>query len=558
MNIIDSLIAKKIVGGGGGGGSVPEYTGSYTVTPTEQTQTLSTDGKKCTDDITVNPIPSTYIGSGVTQKAAATYTPTTSDQTIAANQYLSGAQTVKGDANLVAGNIKKDVQLFGVTGSYEGGGITPSGTIPITQNGQVDVSQYATADVAVPVSSGGVREYIFDDLPQIISQTARTDKYNVDFESNGQFYDSIEIQYYVSNVPKGRIYYCAGNAKTLVYSTSTAHGWGEIDTSYRKIKISGGDDANNATLLSFLTRIDDWQEPASFDGDSMYLYLDIPIDGYSVSIYLDHPAGYYGGVYYGDGVGTSLNQHPNGSVSHTFEFSGKYVVQIYADNGLYKASTSRTSNILGGNTMSQSLRRLRLTTSGAYIINDATYPSDGLFAGCYSLVSVDNLCIYSYYSFRYSSIENAEIVKRTGFDNIGESAFEYCRYLKNIKIPAGITTIESKAFKDCQRAEKFRFEDATPPTVANSDAFIGIPTTCEFYVPSSALAAYLTATNYPSPSTYTYIGFGTFADGTTLKTEDMTASYALTWYATKEDAIAQTNPITVGNGNEIYCRYTAV
>ena len=50
-------------------------------------------------------------------KAAATYTPTTSDQTIAADQYLSGAQTIKGDANLVAANILKDVTIFGVTGS---------------------------------------------------------------------------------------------------------------------------------------------------------------------------------------------------------------------------------------------------------------------------------------------------------------------------------------------------------------------------------------------------------------------------------------------------------
>ena len=69
-----------------------------------------------------------YLANGtktqgsIASKAAQTYTPTTADQTIAAGQYLSGAQTVKGDANLVAGNIKKDVTIFGVTGSHEGGG----------------------------------------------------------------------------------------------------------------------------------------------------------------------------------------------------------------------------------------------------------------------------------------------------------------------------------------------------------------------------------------------------------------------------------------------------
>lgn len=62
------------------------------------------------------------VNGSITSKAAQTYTPTTADQTIASGQYLSGAQTIAGDANLVAGNIKKDTTIFGVTGTYEGGG----------------------------------------------------------------------------------------------------------------------------------------------------------------------------------------------------------------------------------------------------------------------------------------------------------------------------------------------------------------------------------------------------------------------------------------------------
>ena len=57
------------------------------------------------------------VTGSIPSKAAETITPTTSDQTIAANQYLSGAQTIKGDANLVAGNILSGVSIFGVTGS---------------------------------------------------------------------------------------------------------------------------------------------------------------------------------------------------------------------------------------------------------------------------------------------------------------------------------------------------------------------------------------------------------------------------------------------------------
>lgn len=54
----------------------------------------------------------------IPSKAATTYTPNTKDQTIAASQYLSGVQTIKGDANLVAANIAKNKTIFGVAGTY--------------------------------------------------------------------------------------------------------------------------------------------------------------------------------------------------------------------------------------------------------------------------------------------------------------------------------------------------------------------------------------------------------------------------------------------------------
>ena len=58
--------------------------------------------------------------SQLTAQAAQTITPTTTDQTIASGKYLTGAQTIKGDANLVAANIAEGVTIFGVQGTYEG------------------------------------------------------------------------------------------------------------------------------------------------------------------------------------------------------------------------------------------------------------------------------------------------------------------------------------------------------------------------------------------------------------------------------------------------------
>lgn len=71
-------------------------------------------------------IPAGYHnGSGkVTQniptKGAQTYTPGTANQTIAAGQYLTGAQTIKGEPNLKPENIKKGVSIMGIIGTWEG------------------------------------------------------------------------------------------------------------------------------------------------------------------------------------------------------------------------------------------------------------------------------------------------------------------------------------------------------------------------------------------------------------------------------------------------------
>ena len=108
--------------GTGSGGTTPTLQ-SKTVTPSESQQTVSPDsGYDGLSSVTVNPVSSTYVGSGVTKKAAATYTPGTADQSIASGQYLSGAQTIEGDENLLPANIKNGVSIFGVAGSYEGSG----------------------------------------------------------------------------------------------------------------------------------------------------------------------------------------------------------------------------------------------------------------------------------------------------------------------------------------------------------------------------------------------------------------------------------------------------
>lgn len=130
------------VTGGASGASLQ----SKTVSPSESAQTVKADnGYDGLSQVTVNAVSKTYVGSGVTKKSAATYTPGTSDQSIASGQYLNGTQTIKGDSNLTAANIKSGVKIFNVTGSYAGS--RSSGG-----NGNNNVEAYAITDTNPSVS----------------------------------------------------------------------------------------------------------------------------------------------------------------------------------------------------------------------------------------------------------------------------------------------------------------------------------------------------------------------------------------------------------------------
>ena len=102
---------------------------SATVSTGTNTLTLTKTGVTTTPTVTAGYVSSATastatvaLTASVTTKAAATITPGTTNQTIASGTYLTGTQTILGDSNLTAANIKKNVSIFGVTGTYEGSG----------------------------------------------------------------------------------------------------------------------------------------------------------------------------------------------------------------------------------------------------------------------------------------------------------------------------------------------------------------------------------------------------------------------------------------------------
>ena len=141
--------------------SMPDADGAVelqdkTVTPTTSKQTITADsGYDGLDTVTVNAMPTAtqaapiisvnsstglitatatqtagYVTAGTKSatmqlafQAAKTITPGRANQTaVAANTYVGGAVTVKGDSNLVASNIVSGKSIFGVVGTATAGG----------------------------------------------------------------------------------------------------------------------------------------------------------------------------------------------------------------------------------------------------------------------------------------------------------------------------------------------------------------------------------------------------------------------------------------------------
>ena len=141
------------------------------------------------------------VDGSIAKKTAATYTPTTSDQTIASGQYLSGAQTVKGDADLTAGNILSGVNIFGVTGSA-----SPSSLITHSETGSY-----------TPVNTSG-RIYVwtitFTNAPVFIYATSTSSM------AQSFYYDFVNsTKHFQYSTSAGG--YDATGAMTVSYNSST-------------------------------------------------------------------------------------------------------------------------------------------------------------------------------------------------------------------------------------------------------------------------------------------------------------------------------------------------
>lgn len=259
------------------------------ISGTGATVSTGTNTLTLTKSVSVTPNVTTagYINSGtagnssvsltgsVTTKAAATITPGTSNQTIASGTYLTGTQTISGDANLIAGNIKKDVTIFGTTGTYEGSGggdnkfvtgtfttgssTSTNGTINVPYTGSgypimlVIVVEGGIYNSSITPWYSSVTRYAVGQITIGKSIATSTPSYGT---SNSENYGSVEL-IYKNSTSSATSYSSTRSVTANSYSSSNANGtsttcvrWtGNKVISYR----TGGGSSSSYGLLAGTT-----------------------------------------------------------------------------------------------------------------------------------------------------------------------------------------------------------------------------------------------------------------------------------------------------------------
>lgn len=358
-----------------------------------------------------------YLASGTSStlqlstQSAQTITPTTTNQTISSGKYLIGTQTISGDENLVAGNIKKDVTIFGVTGTHEGSStlITKS----ITENGTYNASSDSAdgySQVTVNVSSGGTTEAEEKDVNYYNYDGTRLYSYTKA--------DFLELQSHPSLPTKTGINYTGWNIDLADCKTL-------LDRE-EKLEIGALGSPSDCDLKIIVNLTEEFKNP--------YVYV-----GAEASCSIN----------WGDGSSTETYSPTSGTINpnHSYSKGGRYEIKITTSgNKLLNLKSTTYANAYNDN---QKTGTLLWGGTEGNILNK-------VYSGCVEEVWLSNKVGQPQNaSHGFSGFTNLKcILCSSNFKTITPYNFYNCRNLKIFNTTERISCFKTNTFKNCYSLER--------------------------------------------------------------------------------------------------------
>lgn len=180
---------------------------------------------------------------------------------------------------------------------------------------------------------------------------------------------------------------------------------------------------------------------------------------------------------------------------HTFSQGGRYCIELKAtdisSNKLHFAGMNQSSS-----SPNETLEAVELCMVGAYSWLGMTYTNYACrnCANLKKVVVINGEKMGGEYFKNDTALESIELCE--GITEFQQQLFANCTSLKTITIPSTLRTIGNNVFNGCSTLEKVHLLPTTPPTLSNTNAFSGVPSTCKIYVPSASLSAYQSASNW--------------------------------------------------------------
>lgn len=369
--------------------------------------------------------------------------------------------TIQKDSDLIAGNVKKDVEIHGITGSYEGSGGATSGDYEVNfqylaiESGELVPKIYTTY-----VNAGGsvTAPTISTTLTAVTNQSPALE---ID---NSDFYWNVITRVHVPTDNPGVIGASITESTWIAYSVIVSNGIGayrfKYESSqwnlYKYVDGSWSSIASNITLSNYgivirggisaaegdyiYVNYKDWTnfqsdcnfcavyKPQLEDGfRKSYAFITLTANtGLAPSFLLYKTDGSTLTISWGDGTSDYTSTATgNVSTSHTYSTAGSYVIKLWISSGSgeYQFNQGSTNTTWIGNTTANYKSTLKYMYLGEKVAR-VGYGSAWL--------SCDSLEIFTCQS-------NPQIV--------GGNAFNYCYSLKFLSLPPSIITIGAYAFQ---------------------------------------------------------------------------------------------------------------